>query len=82
MKYDRAFRLEAAASGRTNRNQIKSDLYHYYTSVGKQPPLNQSIRAREDNGDPNSTVFVDRGNKVISSAAMIAVFRNYCDRNG
>ena len=31
--YDRAFLLEAAASNSKNWSQIKSDLYHYHTSV-------------------------------------------------
>ncbi len=52
--YDRAFRLEAAASNMMSWSQIHPDLYHYHTSVTVQSTQPQARRYREPRGDQNS----------------------------
>ena len=54
--YDRAYRLEAAASNSKNWSQIHSDLYHYHTSVAFQSAPPQVSRNREPRGDQSSPI--------------------------
>ena len=71
--YDRTFRLEAAASNSKNWSQIKSDLYHYHTSVAvKHQP--QAARPSKPRGDPHSMIFA---NHVIQGH--VAVHANPVD---
>ena len=59
--YDRAYRLEAAASNSKNWSQINADLYHYHTSVAAKPMQAQATRYGEPRGDPRSMIFVNHG---------------------
>ena len=63
--YDRAYRLEAAASNSKNWSQINADLYHYHTSVAAKPMQAQATRYGEPHGeprgDPHSMIFVNHG---------------------
>ena len=59
--YDRAYRLEAAASNSKNWSQINADLYHYHTSVAAKPMQAQATRYGEPCGDLRSMIFVNHG---------------------
>ena len=81
--YDRAFRLEAAASNSTNWSQINADLYHYHTSVAVQPTQSQASRHREPRGDPNSMIICKSWNSgSCSSPREYCRFRHRCDQDG
>jgi hypothetical protein len=81
--YDRAFRLEAAASNMMNWSQIHPDLYHYHTSVAVQSTQPQARRYREPRGDQNSMTTCKSWNSgACSSPREFCRFRHRCDRNG
>ena len=54
--YDRAYRLEPAASNSKNCSQIHSDLCHYHMSVAFQSAPPQVSRTREPRGDQSSPI--------------------------
>ena len=81
--YDRAFRLEAAASHLTNWSQINPDLYHYHTSMAAHNTPSQSTSNREPLGDQNSTIACKSWNSGhCSSPREFCRFRHRCNRNG
>ena len=81
--YDRAYRLEAAASNSKNWSQINADLYHYHTSVAAKPMQAQATRYGEPRGDPHSMIFCKSWNAgACSSPRESCRFRHKCDRNG
>lgn len=81
--YDRAYRLEAAASNSKNWSQINADLYHYHTSVAIKPMQPQVIRYSEPRGDSHSMIFCKSWNAgACSSPRESCRFRPKCDRNG
>ena len=80
--YDRAYRLEAAASNSKNWSQINSDLYHYHTSVAVKPQT-QAARYSEPRGDSHSMIFCKSWNAgACSSPREDCRFQHKCDRNG
>ena len=81
--YDRAYRLEAAASNSKNWRQIHADLYHYHTSVAVKAAQPQASRNREPRGDQNSMIACKSWNSgACSSPRDFCRFRHKCDRNG
>ena len=81
--YDRAYRLNAAASNSVNWSQIHSDLYHYHTSVAVTSIQTQASRSREPRGDQNSMIACKSWNiGACSSPREFCRFRHRCDNNG
>lgn len=81
--YDRAFRLQAAASNLINWNQINPDLYHYHTSVAVQTSRPQISRTREPRGNQNASTACKSWNTgACSSPREYCRFRHKCDRAG
>jgi hypothetical protein len=54
--YDRAYRLETAASNSKNWSQIHADLYHYHISVAVKATQPQASRNRAPRGNHNSMI--------------------------
>lgn len=81
--YDRAFRLEAAASSLQDWSTMKTDLYNYHTSVGVKnaPPLSSSNR--EPWGDQQASTSCRSWNLgACSSPRTTCKFRHRCNRDG
>ena len=69
--YDRAFRLQAAASNLLNWSQINSDLYHYHTSVSVQTSRPQISRTREPRGNQNASIACKSWNTGVVLVSIV-----------
>ena len=81
--YDRAYRLETAASNSKNWSKIHADLYHYHTAVAVKATQPLASRNREPRVNQNSMIACKSWNSgACSSSRDFCRFRHRCDRDG
>ena len=87
LNYDRAFRLEAAASNLRDWSQLKPDLYSYHTSVSSSETYTrfaaQSSNRREPQGSQSASEICRSWNTgACISPREFCRFRHRCNRPG
>ena len=87
LNYDRAFRLEAAASNLSHWSQVKPDLYSYHTSVSSTETYTrfaaQSSNRREPQGSQSASEICRSWNTgACTSPRDFCRFRHRCNRSG
>ena len=87
LNYDRAFRLEAAASNLRDWSQLKPDLYSYHTSVSSNETHTrfavQSSNRREPQGSQSASEICRSWNTgACTSPREFCRFRHRCNRPG